>query len=78
MSAVRKEEAAPGGGLEVTDAEIDAVILEAAGDPRVAIRMLLQDLGTMALDADAAASRGFLRGRFSEGARAGSPIRDSA
>lgn len=69
MSAARKEDAAPGGGLKVTDAEIDAVILEAASDPREAIRMLLQDLGTLALDADAAASRGFLRGLFSEGAR---------
>lgn len=69
MRAVRKEEAAPCSGLEVSDPEIDAVILEAKGDPREAIRMLLQDLGTMVLDTDAAASRGFLRGRFSEGAR---------
>lgn len=69
MSAVRKDEVATGEGLEVSGAEIDAVILEARDDLREAIRMLLQDLSTMVLDADAGASRGFLRGRFSEGAR---------
>lgn len=68
MNAVPKDEPAPN-LHEVSDAEIDAVIYEAMGDPREAIRMLLQDLTTMALDADAAASRGFLRGWFSEGAR---------
>lgn len=61
-------EAAPD-PLEVTAADIDAVLYEAKGDPREAIRMLLQDLATMALDGDAASSRGFLRGRFSEGNR---------
>jgi hypothetical protein len=39
------------------------------GDPREAVRMLLGDLATMALDGDAASSRGYLRGRFSEGNR---------
>lgn len=68
MNAVPKDEPAPN-LHEVSDAEIDAVIYEAKGDPREAIRMLLQDLTTMALDADAAVSRGFLRGWFSEGAR---------
>lgn len=61
MSAVRKEEeeeVAPGAGLEVSDGEIEAVLQEASGDPRQAIRMLLQDLGTRALDADAAAYLG--------------------
>jgi hypothetical protein len=68
MSAARKVEPLPD-PLEVTDAEIDAVIYEAEGEPREAIRMLLRDLATMALDGDAASSRGFLRGRFSDGAR---------
>lgn len=55
--------------LEVTAADIDAVLYETKGDPREAIRMLLRDLAVMALDGDAASSRGFLRGRFSEGSR---------
>ncbi len=53
----------------VTKEEIDAVIYEAKGDPREAIRMLLQDLTVMAFDADSASSRGFLQGRFSAGKR---------
>lgn len=53
----------------VAEEEIDAVLYEAKGDPREAIRMLLQDLTVMARDGDAAASRGFLRGWFSEGSR---------
>lgn len=71
MSAAPKAEpgeAAPD-PLEVTAVDIDAVLYEAKGDPREAIRMLLQDLAAMALDGDAASSRGFLRGRFSEGMR---------
>lgn len=55
--------------LAVSDEEIDAVIEEAHGDPREAIRMLIRDLAMMAVDAETAASRGFLRGRFSAGAR---------
>lgn len=53
----------------VTDEEIDAILYEANGDPREAIRMLLQDLTAMAFDADSASSRGFLQGRFSAGKR---------
>lgn len=53
----------------VTDEEVDAVIQESEGDVRKAIRALLHDLAVMAMDADAAASKGFLRGRFSEGRR---------
>lgn len=53
----------------VSDEEIDAVLEEASGDSREAIRMVLRDLAVMAADADAASSRGFLRGRFSEGRR---------
>lgn len=55
--------------FSVSDQEVDAVLEEAAGDSREAIRMLLRDLAVMAADADAASSRGFLRGRFSEGRR---------
>lgn len=53
----------------VTEAEIDAVLYEAKGDAREAIRMLLQDITVMAFDADSASSRGFLQGRFSAGKR---------
>lgn len=53
----------------VGDDEVDAVLAEAGDDAREAVRMLLRDLAVMAADADAAASRGFLRGRFSEGWR---------
>ncbi len=60
---------APEDAREVTEADIDSVLYEAKGDPREAIRMLLRDLATMALDGDAASSRGFLRGRFSDGNR---------
>ena len=53
----------------VSDQEVDAVLEEAGGNSREAIRMVLRDLAVMAADADAAVSRGFLRGRFSEGWR---------
>ena len=53
----------------VSDQEVRGIIEEAAGDAFEAVRMLLRDLAVMAADADAAASRGFLRGRFSEGRR---------
>lgn len=68
MSAAEKQQPAPD-PFAISDAEIDAVLEEASGDAREAIRMLLRDLAVMAADADAAASRGFLRGRFSEGRR---------
>ncbi|MCZ8036506.1 MAG: hypothetical protein O9288_17395 [Novosphingobium sp.] len=55
--------------LGVDEKDIDAVLYEAKGDAREAIRMLLRDLAVMAMDGDGATSRGFLRGRFSEGAR---------
>jgi hypothetical protein len=55
--------------LAVTEEEIDAVLYEAKGDPREAIRNLLWDLAVMAMDADAATSRGFLQGHFSAGRR---------
>jgi len=46
----------------VTDDEIDAVLHEANGDAREAIRMLLHDLAVMASDADRLVSHGFVRG----------------
>lgn len=64
MSAQEKGEPAAD-PLAATEDEIDAVIYEAKGDPREAIRSLLRDLAVMALDADAATSGGYLRGRFS-------------
>jgi hypothetical protein len=36
---------------------------------REAIRNLLRDIAVMAMDADAATSRGFIKGKFSAGAR---------
>jgi hypothetical protein len=53
----------------VSAEEVDAVLEEAGGNSREAIRMLLRDLAVMAADADAATSRGFLYGRFSDGRR---------
>lgn len=68
MGAARKEQ-----GQEPTptigDQEVEEAVAEAGGDPREAVRMLLHDLAVMASDADAASSRGFLRGWFSEGRR---------
>ncbi len=47
----------------VTDEEIEAVLYEARGDAREAIRMLLHDLAVMAQDADRLVSQGYVRGR---------------
>jgi hypothetical protein len=68
VSAQQKPEPAED-PLAVTEEEIDAVLYEAKGDPREAIRSLIRDLAIMAMDADAATSRGFLQGRFSAGRR---------
>lgn len=57
----------PGPFFAVSDQEVEAVLEEAGGDSQEAIRMVRRDLAVMA--ADAASSRGFLRGRFSEGRR---------
>jgi hypothetical protein len=48
----------PGHPLSVSEAEIDAVIEEAKGDPREAIRTLIRDLAMMAVDAETKVSRG--------------------
>jgi len=50
-------------------AEVDEVLAEFDGDARAAIRALLDDQLTLVADAEEAVSRGFLRGKFSEGAR---------
>lgn len=68
MGAAEKQEPTED-TFAVSDEEINEVLEEAGGDAREAIRMLLRDLAVMAADADAAASRGFLRGKFSEGRR---------
>lgn len=68
MSA-RPVDEPPADPLVATEEDIDAVLYEAKGDAREAIRMLLRDLAVMAMDGDGATSRGFLRGRFSDGAR---------
>lgn len=53
--------------------QIDTVLAEFHGDARAAIEPLLHNRDELLWDADRAASLGFLRGRFSEGAR---PFRD--
>jgi len=50
-------------GPAISEEEIDAVIEEAKGDAREAVRMLLHDLAVMAADADRLVSNGFVRGR---------------
>jgi ATP-dependent exoDNAse (exonuclease V) alpha subunit len=49
---------------QATDEEIDAIVAEFGGDPRLAIRALLHDLTELAMDSEAAVSRGFVRGRL--------------
>lgn len=51
------------------EGQVDAVIAEFGGDARAAVRALLHNREELLRDADRAASLGFLRGRFSEGAR---------
>jgi len=48
-----------------TEADIDAVLYEAKGDARVAIRMLLVDLDRLARDHNATVSHGYVYGRLS-------------
>lgn len=47
----------------ITDQDIDAVLCEAGGDAREAIRMVLHDLAVLAADAERLVSKGFVRGR---------------
>jgi hypothetical protein len=54
----------------VVDGKIDSILAEFGGDARAAIGALLHNREELLRDADRAASLGFLRGKFSEGARA--------
>lgn len=56
------------------EGKIDAVLADFGGDARAAIGALLLNRDELLRDADRAASVGFLRGKFSEGAR---PIREA-
>ncbi len=49
---------------EATDTEVDLLIAEAGGDPRVAIKNLLHDRTQLALDTEATVSRGFVRSKL--------------
>ena len=49
---------------DATEEEIDAIVAEFGGDPRQAIRSLLHDLTQIALDSEAAVSRGYARGNL--------------
>ncbi len=50
--------------VDATDEEIEAIVSEFGGDYRQAIRALLHDLTQLALDSEAAVSKGFVRGRL--------------
>ena len=50
--------------IDATDEEIEAVIAEFGGDYRQAIRALLHDLTQIAMDSEAAVSKGFVRGNL--------------
>lgn len=50
--------------INATDEEIDAIIAEFGGDHHAAIRALLHDLTELALDSEAAVSRGYVGGRL--------------
>lgn len=63
--AVPKQAPAP----NPMELQIDTVLAEFDGDARAAIGALLHNRDELLRDADRAASLGFLRGRFSEGAR---------
>ena len=50
--------------VDATDEEIDAIVAEFGDDHRAAIRALLHDLTELALDSEAAVSRGYVRGNL--------------
>jgi hypothetical protein len=50
--------------VDPSDEEIDSIIAEFGGDPKAAIRALLHDLTELALDSEAAVSRGYVRGNL--------------
>lgn len=61
MAAERQQEQAP---AYPTDADVVAVIAEAKGDAREAVRMLLADLDALARDHNASVSHGYVYGRL--------------
>ena len=61
MAAACQQKQAP---AYPTEADVDAVIAEAAGDAREAVRMLLSDLDALAWDHNASVSHGFIYGRL--------------
>jgi len=61
MAAERQQEQAP---AYPTYADVDAVIAEAKGDAREAVRMLLADLDALARDHNASVSHGYVYGRL--------------
>jgi len=69
MPPVVLKQAAP----KPMEQQIDSVLAEFDDDARAAIGALLHNRDELLRDADRAASLGFLRGRFSEGAR---PVRE--
>ena len=50
--------------VDPADKDIDAIIAEFGGDPKAAIRALLHDLTELALDSEAAVSRGYVCGNL--------------
>lgn len=58
--AMEQDQPAP---QSVSEEEIDAVLQEANGDAREAIRALLHDIAELARDADRLVSHGYVRGR---------------
>ena len=50
--------------VDPADKDIDAIIAEFGADPKAAIRALLHDLTELALDSEAAVSRGYVRGNL--------------
>lgn len=61
MSAERQPEQTPS---YPTEADVEAVITEAGGDAREAVRMLLVDLDALARDRNQSVSRGYVYGRL--------------
>lgn len=61
MSAERQPEPAP---AYPSEADVEAVIAEAGGDAKEAVRMLLVDLDALARDRNASVSRGYVYGRL--------------
>ena len=50
--------------VDPADKDIDAIIAAFGGDPKAAICALLHDLTELALDSEAAVSRGYVRGNL--------------